>query len=220
MLIAFLILRSFFLSFQLMDEHISFLENLCRLCGKGLSSKADLAHKNSFKLELLVQFEINVENDSEEVHPLWICPACKRLLYRIRGTGGDPHQIETSKRPHSWIEHSEEKCPCIMKARGRPSKNVRGNTTAKNNGSDTESGGECETAQEKNSCLQFNIMFMQNIPLMDRELAHVCAKKLAEQFNFIFLDRENLESSISCLSSRDKMDLTSTIFLLEKENIK
>ena len=47
-----------------MDEHISFSENLCRLCGKGLSSKADLAHKNSFKLELLVQFEINVENDS------------------------------------------------------------------------------------------------------------------------------------------------------------
>ena len=104
--------------------------------------------------------------------------------------------------PHSWIEHSEEKC--IMKARGRPSKNVRGNTTAKNNGSDSESGGECETAQEKNSCLPFNIMFMQKIPLMDRELAHVCAKKLAEQFNFIFLDRENLELSISCLSSRDK----------------
>ena len=57
-----------------MDEHISFLENLCRLCGKGLSSKADLAHKNSFKRELLVQFEINVDNDSEEVHPLSICP--------------------------------------------------------------------------------------------------------------------------------------------------
>ena len=49
-----------------MDEHISFLENLCRLCGKGLSRKADLAHKNSFKLELLVQCEINVDNDSEE----------------------------------------------------------------------------------------------------------------------------------------------------------
>ena len=58
MLIAFLILRSFLLSFQLMDEHISFLGNLCQLCGKGLSSRADLAHKNSFKLELLVQFEI------------------------------------------------------------------------------------------------------------------------------------------------------------------
>ena len=66
-----------------MDEHISFLKNLCRLCGKGLSRKADLAHKNSFKLELLVQCEINVDNDLEEVHPLPICPACKRLLYRI-----------------------------------------------------------------------------------------------------------------------------------------
>ena len=51
---------------------------------------------------------------------------------------------------------------------------MRGNTTAKNNGSDTESGEECEIAQQKNSCLQFN-MFMQNIPLMDRELSHVCA---------------------------------------------
>ena len=73
-----------------------------------------------------------------------------------------------------------------MKARGRLSKNVRGNKTANNNGSDTESGGECETAQEKNSCLQFNIMFMQNIPLMDRELAHACVKKLAEHVQFYF----------------------------------
>ena len=49
---------------------------------------------------------------------------------------------------------------------------------AKNSGSDTESGEECETAQLKNSCLQFN-MFMQNIPLVDRELSHVCASVCA-----------------------------------------
>ena len=51
-------------------------------------------------------------------------------------------------------------------------------------------------------------------------MALVCAKELADQFNLIFLDRENIEFSIQCLNSQDKINLTSTIFQLEKENIK
>lgn len=69
------------------------------------------------------------------------------------------------------------------------------------------------------SCMEFSAL-MQNIGLMDRELAISCAEKLAEEFNFIFLDRENLASGIKSLCSNDKILLTSSIFSLEKEHIK
>ena len=76
----------------------------------------------------------------------------------------------------------------------------------KDNESDTESGEEIETEEEKNSCQEFSAL-IENIPLLDRELALACAKELADQFNLIFLDRENLETSIYCLNSQDKINL-------------
>ena len=107
----------------------------------------------------------------------------------------------------------------MKKARGRPLKSNEEKVMTKDNESDTESGEEIETEEEKKSCQEFSAL-IQNIPLLDRELALVCAKELADQFNLIFLDRENIEFSIQCLNSQDKINLTSTIFQLEKENIK
>ena len=76
----------------------------------------------------------------------------------------------------------------------------------KDNESDTESGEEIETEEEKNSCQEFSAL-IENIPLLDRELALACATELADQFNLIFLDRENLETSIRCLNSTVKIKL-------------
>ena len=92
-----------------------------------------------------------------------------------------------------------------------------GEAAAEKNGSDTESGEESEEEQEKMSCMEFSAL-MQNIGLMDRELAIACAEKLAEEFNFIFLDREYLASGIKSLSSNDKILLTSSVFSQEKEH--
>lgn len=64
-----------------MDEHISFLKTSCRLCGNQVKGKSDVADKQSFKLELWLRFQINVDVDSDEIHPSVICPACKRVLY-------------------------------------------------------------------------------------------------------------------------------------------
>ena len=41
-------------AFRLMKGHISFLKTLCRFCGKKLSGENYVAHKGSFKHELLV----------------------------------------------------------------------------------------------------------------------------------------------------------------------
>ena len=206
--------------FQFMDEHCCYLGTCCRLCGKAVKGKVDVAHKETFKVELWIRFKINVDVDREEIHPPYICPACKRLLYRIR-EATDPEQVPTSKQPYLWQSHNLESCPCSTKRAqlGRPSKKVCAKPKEDIDGSETESGEESEVEQDKKSCLEFSAL-MQNIGLMDRELAIACAENLAGRFNFIFLDRENLPAGISNLSVQDKLLLTSTIFSLEKENIK
>ena len=204
-----------------MDEHISFLGTCCRLCGNQLKGKTDVADKQSFKLELWSRFQINVDVDNDEIHPSVICPACKRVLYRIRGAS-DPTSVSTSKQPFLWRRHDDEDCYCVRKRTkvGRPSKKkAKKSCSEKVEGSDTESGEESKTENEMDSCQQFKNL-MQNIKLMDKELALVCAENLSEQFHFIFLDRENMDAGIKNLTVEDRMLITSAIFNSEKENVK
>ena len=107
-----------------MDGHLSFLRTACRLCGKVLSRKSHFADKSLFKNELFNQFQINIEEDLEEIHPNSICAGCKRSLYQIRGNTDLHAKVSTSKRPYLWTNHSEGNCPCNKKARGRPPKSV------------------------------------------------------------------------------------------------
>jgi len=51
-------------------------------------------------------------------------------------------------------------------------------------------------------------------------LAMVCAQKRAETFHLILLDKENIDSSISSLSDRDKIAIIQSIFSMEKGNIR
>ena len=203
-----------------MDEHISFLKTSCRLCGNQVKGKSDVADKQSFKLELWLRFQINVDVDNDEIHPSVICPACKRVLYRIRGAT-DPASVSTSKQPFLWRRHDQD-CYCLRKITkvGRPSKKKAKTTCiAIVEGSDTESGEEIETEHEMDSCQQFRNL-MKNIKLMDKELALVCAENLSEQFHFIFLDRENMDAGIKNLTVGDRMLITLAIFNSEKENVK
>lgn len=140
-----------------MDGHLLFLRTACRLCGNVLSKKSDFADKSLFKNEFLSQFQINIDEDLEDIHPNNVCAGCKRSLYRIRGNTDVQAKKSTSKRPYLWASHSEGSCPCIKKARGRPPKCAEEKVAIlKDNESDTESGEEIETEEEKKSCQQFS----------------------------------------------------------------
>ena len=54
---------------------------------------------------------------------------------------------------------------------------------------------------------------------MDKELAMVCAQKLAETLHLILLDKDNIDSSVSSLSDTDKIAIIQSIFSMEKGNI-
>ena len=47
----------------------------------------------------------------------------------------------------------------------------------------------------------------------------VCAQKLAETFHLILLDKDNIDSSVSSLSDRDRIAVIQSIFSMENGNI-
>ncbi|CAC5422226.1 RAG1 [Mytilus coruscus] len=98
-------------------EHLSKLEGFCRVCGKRISSKqVSCSYKKiGFKEELQNLYNIDVENESDEVYPPYICRICTRDLYRFRNLFKQPN---TSPNQHDqlkyklfvFIPHSEEDC--------------------------------------------------------------------------------------------------------------
>ena len=138
-----------------MDEHIKYLETLCRLCGTNLPrTRVSATNKESFKSELWMKFRINVDLDSREIHPSSICTGCKRFLYRVR-TVSDPEEVATKKEPHVWRSHTEDNCPCRAsksEGKGRPrkiSKQPLEWKATETCGSETESGEDNESEGEK-----------------------------------------------------------------------
>ena len=96
----------------------------CRLCARSLKGKIDVAHKRTImiKWELWLKFGINVDVDSEGIHPLSICPACRRRLHRVRDATYIS-VVSTSRQPFSRKSHNED-CPFLCKKgkKGRPSR--------------------------------------------------------------------------------------------------
>ena len=56
--------------------------------------------------------------------------------------------------------------------------------------------------------------------LIEKEEAVTCARKVAGNYNFIFLDKDNMLYEINKLSTEDKLLLTSKIFRPGKESMK
>lgn len=61
---------------------------------------------------------------------------------------------------------------------------------------------------------------MHYIMLIEKEEAVTCARKVAGNYNFIFLDKDNMLYEINKLSTEDKLLLTSKIFRPGKESMK
>ena len=50
-----------------MEKHTSFLKSRCRLCGKQIKGKVDIADKQSFTQELWLRFQVGVDVDREKI---------------------------------------------------------------------------------------------------------------------------------------------------------
>ena len=71
-----------------MDGHISFLKTGCHFCGNQVEWKRDVADKQSFKLELWLRFQINVDVDNDEIYPSVISEIQFKKLIEPREKNG------------------------------------------------------------------------------------------------------------------------------------
>lgn len=68
------------------DAHRS---KVCRLCGKIASSNTSRP-KEKFKEDFRQYYGVNVEDDSDAIHPSNVCGGCVRFLYRLRKSSSVP----------------------------------------------------------------------------------------------------------------------------------
>ena len=201
-----------------MEKHAAFLARRCRLCGRSLAKSRTVQNclKTGLRNEILKFYNLDITLDTKDVHPERVCSACKRELYRLNSDSLDEGKAELKKQGlklFEWNEHSET-CYCLQKKRvGRPPlKKAR-------QVSDTESGEESESNREKDGCLAFN-QLMEMLPKLDKELAVALSHKLAENFNFVFFDLDNMNESVTHLNKDSLLKLTDTIFNLQVDNVK
>ena len=93
-----------------MDQHDSYLQQMCRVGGKRFStcSQSTRYAVKSFETELLSVFEIDISHDDPDIHPPYLCILCQRVLKRSSSKstfcGGGCGAV------HDWQEHHRISC--------------------------------------------------------------------------------------------------------------
>ena len=128
-----------------MDEHISFLKTSCRLSGNQVKGSLMLRTNSTLlKLELWLRLQINVDVDNDEIHPSVICPACKRVLYRIGGAT-DPASVFTSKQPFLRRRYDDQDCYWLREKKNKTKRRRPSKKKAKKPCSEIVEGSDAET---------------------------------------------------------------------------
>lgn len=200
-----------------MDRHLVFLSKHCRLCGKSLKKNSKNYGKAASEKVLYERFQVDITQDTSEVHPEKLCGSCRSKLYRLSNAneGEEGSRIKERLTVFIWKPHTEDGacfCQCM---KGRPAKRAREAVES----SGTESAHESESDTEKDGCLTFNEL-LDMLPKLDRELAVILSKKLCDQFNFAFIDLNDLPGTVEQLSEDTLINLTDNIFRAQTENVK
>ncbi|XP_063426195.1 uncharacterized protein LOC134709995 isoform X1 [Mytilus trossulus] len=105
------------------NYHAIKLEQMCRLCGKNVSTKYAY-NKTRFKVELDELYNIDIEAEPSEVFPSLICRKDSRDLYRYRTWRSKNDQSGDSVSNYKtelfdFLPHSDEECNVCIKKKWR-----------------------------------------------------------------------------------------------------
>ena len=192
--------------------HRSRISKLCRLRGKIASSNTSRP-KETIKEDFKQYYGVNVEDDSDAIHPSNVCGGCVRFLYRLRKVSSVP----LAKIPFTWEPHNDSNCSlCTEERKGRPRKKRK--RLVSGNQSGTDSGKEPEDESEKESSNLFREL-SQNLHRLDIELARELCQNICSLFGLAFIDPDDIFSSVKNLERQFILQLVETIFCLERENL-
>ena len=115
------------------DAHRSKISKLCRLCGKIASSNTSRP-KEKIKEDFKQYYGVNVEDDSDSIHPSNVCGGCVRFLYCLRKSSSVP----LAKIPFTWEPHNDSNFSiCTEERKGRPSKKRKRLVSGNQSGTDS-----------------------------------------------------------------------------------
>ena len=110
-----------------MDKHTLALNKICRLCGNKISGNQKHYNKQQFYAEFGTLYGIQLDLESDNVHPRYICAKDAAVMYRTRTAIKEGKDFCTHLVPFLFSEHSDD---CYVsdtvykeiKSAGRPKK--------------------------------------------------------------------------------------------------
>ena len=99
------------------SQHREKLQRHCRICNKILLDNERFS-KSKFKEEIQLVFKVDIDKDSENIHPPFLCSNHKTLMHRARKCYSTSKSFSTNVSLHNFEEHSDNcsicfQSPCI-----------------------------------------------------------------------------------------------------------
>ncbi|XP_022085107.1 V(D)J recombination-activating protein 1-like isoform X2 [Acanthaster planci] len=69
-----------------MEEHISALGMMCRICGQVITSSKNRSSLARYRTELLAVYKLNLDEEQEGIHPSIVCNKCRRQMQRAHSS--------------------------------------------------------------------------------------------------------------------------------------
>lgn len=119
------------------------------------------------------------------------------------------------KIPFTWEPHNDNNCSiCTEERKGRPTKKRK--RLVSGNQSGTDSGEEPEDESEKESCNLFREL-SENLYHLEIDLARELCQNICSLFGLVFIDPEDMFSSVKNLERQFILRLVETIIILPRK---
>jgi len=82
-----------------MEEHRNRLQKLCHICGKNIPRGGKCWEKRKKKELILPYYDINIEEDNDDIHPPTICNRCLACMSRIEAAHGRVRYTPDTQKP-------------------------------------------------------------------------------------------------------------------------
>lgn len=218
-----------------MESHRRRLTILCRFCGKLLdkhkkgSKYRQATPKEDFKAEFLNNVFIDIDQDSEDVHPKCLCSACRRMLVRCRGATKQGEVIK-APRPEDWNARlHKENCNVCNFPLGRKRKRgkrtdieIESSRSRPDVDSDTEScssSDKVESESEQNACIALRTV-QKKLHWLDNDTSLVICDTIAKKTGVFVVDPADIRGSINKIPAAILVEVVKEIFEAQKESIK
>ena len=203
-----------------MDSHRKYICDRCRICAGRVDSDKRRCEVYSFKDGCKALWNVEINEDSAEIHPVWTCHKCRKTLSRFQVSQKSGKRYQTDKKPFEWLPHSPLNCICSKEDLEKPHSSGPGRPSKASGGSETDTASETEQHYSE----EYNFHILNEIRRLYSGLpaqsALQLASELGDRHGFVVIDVTNMRNSMATLDSSVLTQLLEIAVSLTKESVK